>query len=106
LPPAAGDDEVATPRSAEAVEAPSHPFATTPLGGFGGRYGAPTATPGQQSATQPATTDGAAATIHHDGAVHAAAASDADVARGQDPQTENPLRGGSRSTPLSMPLSQ
>ena len=48
-------DEVATPRSAEAVESPINPFAAAPVNGFAGRYEAAPVLPLSRQPTEPQT---------------------------------------------------
>jgi uncharacterized repeat protein (TIGR01451 family) len=121
LPPAAEDDEVTTPRSAAAVEAPVNPFNTAPVGSDSDRYAAPAPPAADAAAVTPpaAPPIAAAADASHD-AVEAAplnAAAEAtdvlppsepdlpaaaepavaEVARGQEPGSVNPLRSATRS---------
>jgi uncharacterized repeat protein (TIGR01451 family) len=117
LPPAPQDDEVMTPRSAEAVESPVNPFAAAAAGAMVGRY-AP-GLPGEDDA-EPVTATPASAAMVSTSVIEAAAAEDAttteppaadeppaatvaDVARGQEPSA-NPLRSGSRPSATALPV--
>jgi uncharacterized repeat protein (TIGR01451 family) len=110
LPPAPDDEEVTTPRSAAAVEAPTNPFSTTPVSAFNERYTPPPAaeTPAPPSETTTASLatpptveevkEPAPAEAAADAAVEPVAPAVSDVARGQEPGSVNPLRSGTRST--------
>ncbi len=109
LPPAPVDDEeVTTPRSASAVETPTNPFGGSPVANYGDRFGAP-APPAVAPSTEPATTtpdetviDAAAADaaavdgVSPPPAVTVIPTADSAVARGQEPESLNPLRGAAQ----------
>jgi uncharacterized repeat protein (TIGR01451 family) len=109
LPPAREPqrDAVATPRSADSLAPQQNPFATLPSSSAGDRYQA--ASLGQSERDQPPVADAASAAMVTPAAaestVSVAAASTAeasssavsdpaDVARGQEPVSVNPLRAG------------
>jgi uncharacterized repeat protein (TIGR01451 family) len=122
LPPAQDpeQDEVATPRSAAALNSSPNPFATTPISSYGDRYAVPVATDSNADAAGDATDSGAAATPAVPLAAPAPqpqsastlsppeeqASEQADVTRGQEPTSENPLRGGSSRTTTSVQTNQ
>jgi uncharacterized repeat protein (TIGR01451 family) len=91
LPPAPDDEVVTTPRSAATVDAPSNPFATTPIN-FSDQYGAaPTTTP-----AKPATD-----AVEPPAEETPAEPPVSDVARGQEPGDVNPLRSDNETTPAA-----
>lgn len=98
LPPAPNDEEVATPRSAAAIEPSANPFATMPVSRYAERtdYATPTTagsepkTPGVEEA---AAVPGMPTTTTNEATADQSAS---DVARGQEPTSDNPLRAASR----------
>lgn len=104
LPPARVVDEVETPRSAAAVTSTVNPFSTTPVGG-GDRYGAAPVTPVSAAADAPAPiaeepAPSAAPTVQ---AADASAAEPTEIARGQQPSGENPLRAANHAPASATP---
>jgi uncharacterized repeat protein (TIGR01451 family) len=113
LPPAQEPepDEVATPRSAAALKSTPNPFATTPIGNYGDRYGVPSAAESKPDPAADETDPGAAATPTIPVAAPAVqpqtasalsspaeqVSEQAEVTRGQEPTSENPLRGGAKA---------
>jgi uncharacterized repeat protein (TIGR01451 family) len=113
LPPARVVDEVETPRSAAAVTNVANPFSTTPVGGGSDRYGslpakmAPPSEPVAEVAAppeiEPVESAAPAAQAVEAPAVHPAADEPTEIARGQEPSSDKPLRSASRGAAAATP---